>query len=298
MYRYGRLSIILHRKILIFMIRLLITVLITILPYTIWSETIDGFVVDEQKNALPYSTIKVKNKRLAVLSDSTGFFSIQHNEIKENDTVSISYLGYETRNIPAHNLIDNRDSRIELHPTSTELQEIMVVPSKKFKRKAKGKKHGYGLIKSCLDGKMAGECFGYEFHSKKNRRLILNKVGFFYCAGYKQMSRMKFRINVYDMSDVKKSPSSDFINVLSKPIFFDFNLMDSTSGKFEFILPESIVLPKDAMVEIEFLENLNDEIFYFKSNLIGKRTWAKSIIDGEWEQNPFATPFFIECIEI
>lgn len=281
------------------MIRLLIIALITILPFDIWSETIKGIVVDEHNNVLPYSTVKVKNRRLAVLSDSSGYFSIQHREIRVNDTISISYLGYETRDVPAHNLIDKEIYRIELNPKSTELQEVTIIPSKNFKRKSKGKKHGYGLLKSCLEGEMAGECFGYEFHAKKNKRLILERVGFYYCNGDRQMSKMKFRINVYDMSDVEKSPSSNFINVLSKPIFFDFNIKDSSpNGKFEFVLPESIVLPKDAMVEIEFLENLNDEIFYFKSNLIGKRTWAKSIIDGEWEQNPFATPFFIECIEI
>lgn len=58
------------------------------------------------------------------------------------------------------------------------------------------------------------------------------------------------------------------------------------------------MLPDRAMVEIEFLENLNDEVFWFKSNWFGKRTWSKSIIDGEWEKNPFAAPFFIECVEV
>ncbi len=47
-----------------------------------------------------------------------------------------------------------------------------------------------------------------------------------------------------------------------------------------------------------FLENLKENIFWYKSNVVGKRTWNKSLIAGYWDQNPFAAPFFIECIEI
>ena len=112
------------------------------------------------------------------------------------------------------------------------------------------------------------------------------------------MTNMKFRINVYDMSAVKKSPSSDFINILPKPIFFEYVLNDTLTGKFEYKIPEGVVLPKAALVEIEFLEDLGNHIFWFKSNLIGKKTWSRSLTNGLWEQNPFASPFFIECLEV
>lgn len=39
------------------------------------------------------------------------------------------------------------------------------------------------------------------------------------------------------------------------------------------------------MVEIELLENLNNDIFYFKANLVGKKTWSQTLKDGELVKN-------------
>lgn len=262
------------------------------------AEHIRGMVLDEAGNPLSYATIRLENQRIATLSDSLGNFGLQIYGV--NDSLIISYIGYKTRKFAIESLSDKSVVRFSLEPNVTNLPEVVVYPQSKikYKNRKKGKKHGWAFLKSCLNGETAGDCFGYEFHSKKNRKLLLDKVGFFYCEGDSQMTKMKFRINIYDMSSVKKSPSSEFINILSKPIYFEYVLNNQLSGKFEYILPDKIELPENAMVEIEFLENLKNEIFWFKSNLIGKRTWSKSIIDGEWEKKPFATPFFIECIEL
>ena len=112
------------------------------------------------------------------------------------------------------------------------------------------------------------------------------------------MTKMKFRINVYDMSNVTGDYTSDFIPAIPEPIYFDFELGEEKKGKFEYILPESILLPRDAMVEIEMLKNLEDEMFYFKSNLFGKSIWSRSLEENFWFKHPFAAPFFVECLEM
>ena len=169
---------------------------------------------------------------------------------------------------------------------------------KKLKRRKQGKKHASGMMIATYSGDMAGETFGYEFHTPKNKKLILEKVGFYYIEGDKQLTRMKFRINVYDMSKVKSDPSAAFVNVLSKPIIFEYNYSDSDNGKFVYNLPQHIVLPRDAMVEIEFLEDLGEKILYFKSNLVGKKIWTKDLTSTFWMKESFGAPFFFECLEI
>jgi len=265
-----------------------------------YADSIVGVVVDGNGTVLPYSTVRVKNKRIAVLGDSVGKFDLSSKRITEKDTLVVSYLGYESKEMAVSQLNSGGPVRFCLELQATPLHEISVYPTgiAKAKTKKQGKSNGRGLFKSMLNGELAGECFGYEFHAKKNKRLMLDRVGFFYCEGERQMKHMTFRINVYDMSKVTKSPTKDFVNVLTEPIYFTYTLTDRTSGKFEYALPERILLPEDAMVEIEFLENLNDGIFWYKSNVVGKRTWNKSLIAGYWDQNPFAAPFFIECIEI
>jgi hypothetical protein len=52
------------------------------------------------------------------------------------------------------------------------------------------------------------------------------------------------------------------------------------------------------MVEIEFVESLNGEIFWFKSNLVGKSVWAKSMLSNKWYKMPFASPFYVEYSEV
>ncbi len=173
-----------------------------------------------------------------------------------------------------------------------------VIDGRKHKTVKKGKKHGWGLMKGYIDGATAGEGWGLEFHTKKDRRLVLDKVGFFYCEGDSQMTAMKFRVNVYDMSAVEGSRSDKFVNVLSAPIYFDYTIGEKRSGKFEYRLPSPVLLPADAMVEIEFLENLGSEKLYYKCNLVGKQSWGRYADDPKWGRHPFASPFFAECIEV
>jgi hypothetical protein len=265
----------------------------------VYSNNITGVVVDENGEPLPYATLKVKNKRIAALCDSTGRFSLNCDKINDTDSIIINYLSYQTKKLQFSQLIQSASKEISLTPKAEILKGIVISPSKRIKVKTnkKGKKHSWAFLKTVLDGETAGECFGYEFHAKNNKTLILDKVGFYYCEGDSMMTEMKFRINVYDMSRVKKSPSRDFIYVLPEPIYFDFALKEHKSGKFEYELPQQVILPKDAMVEIEMLHNLNGELFWFKSNLVGKRTWYKSLTDGEWDRQPFSAPFFIECVE-
>lgn len=280
--------------------RILLIVIISLLNSVISSaESFSGIVVNENNEPLPYSTIRVKKKRIATLGSKDGLFKLTSDAICENDTIIISYIGYEPLNIRVGEYPDS-DNCLKMRTQLTQLNEISIYAPQNIKRKtvSKGKKHSWSLLRTCICGKTAGDTYGYEFHSKNNKKLLLEKVGFFYCAGDRQMTGMNFRINVYDMSNVAGDPSSDFINVLDAPKFFEYKLDDNDNGRFEFILPEPIMLPEHAMVEIEFLENLDDEIFWFKSNLIGGKTWTKLFNENIWVKTPFSTPFFIECSEI
>ena len=257
-----------------------------------------GVVIDEHGEPLPYATVRVKNRSVAAMCDSVGRFDLFVKRPRGNDTLLISYIGYEVNELSLGHESDSVSLRIEMRPVANALDELTVMLPRKVKHKKQGKKHNWALFKSCLDGNTAGETFGYEFHASKNKRLVLDKVGFYYAEGEKQMTRMKFRICVYDMGNVVGNYSDAFVNVLSKPIYFDYVLTNELSGRFEFQLPEYIVLPKSAMVAIEMLEDLGDEYFYYRCNLLAKRSWTRILSDTEWTKTPFATPFFVECIEL
>lgn len=261
-------------------------------------EIVEGVVVDDKHQPLPYPYVRVEEKLAGVMGDSCGHFYISESRIRQSDTLLISSVGFESKRISVEDFIKS-DGAVELTPSGDKAPIEYFIPSgEKYKRMIKGKKSNGGKVKSYLNNDMIGEFFGYEFHAPKNKKLVLEKVGFYYIDAPNQMTKMKFRINVYDMSQVKKSPTVDFKNVLSESIYIDYSYNESDNGKFVYDLPHPIVLPREAMVEIEFLENLGDESFWFKSNVIGKKNWARSLESGEWYKDPFATPFFVECIVI
>lgn len=263
-----------------------------------WPRSFEGVVADRNNEPLPYPVVRVKGKMIGVLGDSTGYFSLEDERIRSSDTLLVSYLGHKTGKIALAGLSPDEKLDIRLDSAVTVLQELKIVPKKKLKRVVKGRNHNRGMMACAINGETAGDTYGYEFHAKKGKRLLLNKVGFFFSEGEQQMTSMKFRVNVYDMSRVRKSPSARFKGVMTKPIFFEYTLGGERSGRFEYELPEHIALPEHAMVEIEFLENLGEKNLIFRGNLVGKNNWSKSLVDRVWVKCPFSAPFFVECVEV
>lgn len=192
------------------------------------------------------------------------------------------------------------------------LQELKVTAPKKYKTVKFGKKHRGGMMKSVIfDGNgdsitgrhpMKGYCTGFRIKSSEEKPMWLKSVGF-YIENQKQTApdEINFKINFYDASLVedKCEKTSDFILTDIPPVYFQYTSEMAEDGKFTFVLPEPILLPSDAMIELEYLEDLGDKYIIFKSNLLGKSIWNRERLkDPErWIKIPFATNFFIECIK-
>lgn len=85
--------------------------------------TISGIVTDKvTKEALPGVSIAVKNSKLGTSTDIDGKFSIK-TQVKPL-TLIISYIGYQTREIPIVKSMDNM--RIQLEVESQDLNEVVV----------------------------------------------------------------------------------------------------------------------------------------------------------------------------
>lgn len=264
-----------------------------------WGQRICGIVTDEFGDALPYPTIRVKNYPIGTLGDSSGHFDLRSSRLRPIDTITVSYLGYNTKSLPVNSVVDGGDTlKVRLESMLLSLPEVKVSIPKKVKRHIKGNKNGRGWSRGYIDGETAGDSYGYEFHTKKNKILILDCVGLYYCSGDSQATNIKFRLNVYDMKQGKNNRTNQFKSVLAKPIYFEFTAPEGGEGRFEYILPEQIILPHNAIVEIEFVQNLGTRKFWYKNNVLAKRTWYREVDSDIWDRQPFATPFFVECIEM
>ncbi len=87
--------------------QVLLILLLSIFFCDIHSEEVAGVVFDENNRPLPYSTIRVKKKRIATLGDRSGRFSISSGSICPNDTISVTYIGYEPLEFSIGEIIDS-----------------------------------------------------------------------------------------------------------------------------------------------------------------------------------------------
>ncbi|MBN2638267.1 MAG: carboxypeptidase-like regulatory domain-containing protein, partial [Bacteroidales bacterium] len=87
--------------------------------------TFSGEVQDaDTRERLSFAAISLQNSTIGTISNEDGFFSLKLDKRKSNDTVLISYLGYETFKIPL-----NRISEFTVYPlksVSIPLQEVIV----------------------------------------------------------------------------------------------------------------------------------------------------------------------------
>jgi hypothetical protein len=274
-----------------------VAVIAAFISMSSFADTFGGVVIDDSHKIIKYPIVKDKNNKDGVIGDNNGEFLLKLDSMSLADKVVVSCPGYISKEYNISDVKNSENDTIVLTKVRAN-SKVLDKSAGTMKTKVKGKKHSGALLTSCIADPVVGEGYGYEFHADEGKRLTLNKVGFYYRKGDNQMSKMTFRINVYDMSNVKSSDSSDFKYVLDEPIYFNFALSDKSADKYEFTLPEQIVLPRDAMVEIEFVESLNGEIFWFKSNLVGKSVWAKSMLSNKWYKMPFASPFYVEYSEV
>ncbi|MFW5983480.1 MAG: carboxypeptidase-like regulatory domain-containing protein [bacterium] len=94
---------------------------------------IEGRVIDAKSGeALSYANISVSNKKIGTTSDQDGKFNFQADKLESNDTLIISYVGYQSKKIRINPMDDNV---IALTPRMQFLDEIIVSPSTESKER-------------------------------------------------------------------------------------------------------------------------------------------------------------------
>lgn len=283
--------------------RYIILLILVIMANHVQAFEYSGIILDKDNSPLSYATVRVLNKPIATLTDSFGIFHFCDDRLSKRDSLEVSFLGYEK----SYKLIQVSNGILDTIKLSTRqitLEDLIVYPNYKTKSKhiRQGKKRRGGIIETFLDGNTKGMSYGYEFHTKDQTELILDRVGMYFFCGESFLTKAQFRLMVYDMQFAKISTdiiqAGIFECILPEPVYFNFNFNNTNGYVFEFELPEKIILPKDALVSIEFLEDIGTDKIWYKSNGLAKKTWVREIANGDyWYKHPFATPFFIECIE-
>ena len=88
--------------------------------------TISGRIIDENRRALAFASVRLDGTNIATVSNTAGEFILKIPAEHSGGTVSLSHLGYHPQQIPIRNFDDSRKI-IRLHPSTIELAEITIV---------------------------------------------------------------------------------------------------------------------------------------------------------------------------
>jgi len=89
------------------------------------NSVITGKVINgEDKEPLPFASIRLKNHPIGTISNENGEFDFYIPKSKRNDTLNISFIGFNSYEVPLVNI--NRELEIVLTPSSNVLDEVIL----------------------------------------------------------------------------------------------------------------------------------------------------------------------------
>ena len=103
---------------------------------TITAQLNDAFIYgklidNENQQPIVFATVRIKDKAIGVISNQDGGFSIPQEFEFEGESLVISSMGYETKEVLFSSLNDNQINLIYLKPSIIQLKEAIVVAKKK-----------------------------------------------------------------------------------------------------------------------------------------------------------------------
>jgi len=279
------------------MIRIYITILFTVLLCTYvncqdtTNYTITGLTINDSNNEkLEYVNIGIIKKNFGTISDLEGRFNLSIPDSLINDTLSFSYIGFESLQVPILKLLDSANLNISLKRKNEILEEITI-----YAKKTKIKKYGtkghspLGFVPAYIDKDIYEIAFlvkPRKIPAKlKNLNLYIHNSSVDSCI---------FRINIYDNSEGYPSEKINVENIIIRTSIIkrSWKTIDLTKYK--------LVFNSDFYVSIEFIPDFKDEnpyqIGYGAKIIKGGKTYIRKSSLGEWEIDFFNISFNVDLI--
>jgi len=237
------------------------------------------------KEPMPFVNIGIKNKNTGTISNSTGGFSINISDDKINDSLTFSFVGYNSLTISIKNLLSTKADSILLYPKTLELAEVVVSANGKWKSKKMGLSRNlpgvFGVVQSDATSDIV-ECaqqfdLGDELTKISNFHIYLKGVN---------TDTASFRINFYHFDGNKPTDRA-----FEKEIFIRRKI---SNGWLEIDLDEYEVWLKGKIVaSIEFLPTEKQKeiisLSYGGILVCQETSYNRTSSQGEWYKLDFGT---------
>ncbi len=177
---------------------------------------INGRLVDERNQPLPFANIGILNESVGTTSLLDGSFKLVIPDKFKDREVIFSSLGYERKSFSISELILMKNIKITLREQATVLKEVEVVKKKsKFKKSLIGPNPAENLRYNFNSRDQNGGAVVAILIDPQPRKFFLNKIRLNIADN--NWLEAKFRIRLLKQSDSTKLPGTDLIehNIIS-----------------------------------------------------------------------------------
>ncbi len=256
----------------------------------IGQSTIKGVVLDKDtKEVLPFVNIGIRQKNIGTSSLIDGTFSIQIPTRNENDTLTISMVGYYDLNMPIKNITTSDKSTFQLKIKTIDLQQG-VVSTRKLVEQKFGIKNNKALI-HFLDGSTNQNDI-FEIAQLINLDTTISKITSvnLHINNPRKDSGI-FRINFYQFDGVRPGERIIEKSIVQKKdikegwLRFDLSAYDiHLSGRF--------------VVAIEFIPTpMKNNPIYYEVKLGGSsKSFVRTSSQGDWAVPPHHYRLFVTAL--
>ena len=247
---------------------------------TSWSQniTITGEVLGENKEAIPYANIGIKDKNIGTLSDETGKFTFLVKENNINDSLSFSHLGYRDLTFKIEDIIQQNIHEFMLLEDPADIVELdqVTIEFKKTQLKEIGTKsfvsYVQGIVENDDENKNIRE-FAKKINLKKPSKILDLNIA----LDQIKIDSAVFRVNIYSIKNnlPHENVTSEQI-IIKQKIVQGWNKFDLTTYDLKYENPIFITLeylPDDYSTTPPFIYN---------GRLLGKAIVRNSSL-GKWE---------------
>ncbi|HEY5748032.1 MAG TPA: alpha/beta fold hydrolase [Chryseolinea sp.] len=241
-----------------------------------------GIIRDQTTNLpLPYVNIGILNKDKGTASNLKGEFQLPLLEANLHDTLRISMIGYESRDLYLKDVLQTQKHlNLHLRQKTVALDEVGIV-DKKLATKVLGNK----TESKFFGGKFASGDLGSELAIRiKIKNIPTYLENFSFNISYNTADTATFRVNIYDIRN-----GLPYKNILTRDIIARIN---NRTGRIDINLSDyNITVNDDFFIGLQWLEGRHSSGVTFSAGFVNKGTYYRKASQARWKKYPMGVGF-------
>lgn len=227
-------------------------------------------------SGIGYVNIGVIDRNIGTVTDESGRFRLDFAELKDNDSLRFSMIGYESGTYTVISLKSDPSATVFLRSRTYELPEMKIVYPR-----GRDILLGTPVVSNALRSGFSDNNLGSELGIKLNvkKRMKLKDINL--NVGICTYDSVTYRLNVY-----RQSEDDTWDNILTKPIYISFTKDDISKPVILDLKEYSIFLEGQTIITLELYRGLGEGKLLFLTQFFTGTTYHRKTKEGVWTQSP------------